>query len=113
MMKLFCATVLAACLFCASAAGAVPVTGNSYLEMCSSLTTACRMYTIGVIDGLSGHRYLDPASAQVCLPEAVTVRQLVDVGVTAIKSVPEYRHRDALQLLSAAYHFAFPCEGFK
>ena len=113
-MKIIIAAALAACLFASPAAAAPLMTGNSYLDYCARKDrTVCDSYTIGIIDGIIVWRFLDRASTQICIPERATTPQLVSVATDFIRSMPKYRHYDALQLLAVAYKEAFPCEGFK
>ena len=114
MRLIFAAALAAACLFTSSAGAAAALSGNSYLDFCGRKDrTICEFYTVGVVDGIIATRFLDPAAAQICIPERATTPQLVAVATDFIRGAPKYRHYDALQLLAVAYKEAFPCEGFK
>ena len=114
MRLMIIAAALAATLFATPAGAAVPMTGNSYLDFCGRKDrTICKSYTVGVADGIIATRFLDPAAAQIWIPDRATTPQLISVATDFIRSMPKYRHYDALQFLAVAYKEAFPCEGFK
>src|SRR4051812_16526985 len=68
----------------------------------------CTGYIMGVVDGMSGN---DGRMSvwRMCLPQAATNIQAVDVGKRYLNEHPELRHLAASGLIAKALAEAFPC----
>ena len=88
-------------------------TGNTLLEDClkpvgSSGRAYCTGYVTGVTEALywAGDRGRDGSA---CVPDEVTLGQMVDVVVRFLQIHPEVRHHAAIIVVRAALGAAFPC----
>lgn len=84
-------------------------TGNELLDICSDSRDEAQIYCVtyinGIVDGLS----IVPDKT-FCAPKGVDWRQVRDISISFIGSVPEYRHTLAAILINAAMTETFPCE---
>lgn len=64
---------------------------------------SCINYVSGWVDG---HLPLS-----FCIPEGVTLGQLIDVALKDLKENPQTRHEPAGSLLLKSFTAAFPCSG--
>src|SRR5215813_10393431 len=106
------AAVLLALTTAAHAEEALVMDGHKFAEVCSRKETLliCAGYTRGVSDTLAVWLALRPNSARACIPSAVQLDQLVDVGLDYIKRFPAERHLSAARLLTVAFVDAWPCK---
>ena len=92
------------------------ITGNDWPSICSSKTTNsfdrmyCQAYARGVADGFKLWQVGDLGSAQVCIPDTVSERQLIDVVVAYIRRNPANGHLRIAAVLGLAYLEAWPCK---
>jgi Rap1a immunity proteins len=86
--------------------------GNELLAKCSShdagLELSCSTYFLGLLDGHALWKVSSDAPV-ACIPQQVSVGQVLDVGVRYLKAHPEIRHRSAAFLLRDAFKEAWPC----
>lgn len=112
------ATVLAVSIPSMAAA----VTGNEFLDRCSSdnefIRGWCAGHVSGVQEGLfmgattSGAKTIDEADKIVgyCSPENSNLEQARDISVNYIRSHPESRHLMSGMLILIALREAWPCK---
>jgi hypothetical protein len=90
-------------------------TGNRLYEDCRSPNYFnrgyCGGYVTGIIDTIESlqSRGVLPADA-LCIPEASTKGQLVDVVLKYLEQHPERRHLESGALVPEALNLAFPCK---
>jgi hypothetical protein len=92
---------------------AKPITGNDWLNECSSsdegLKLGCVAYVLGIGDALFVWEHISFKTAIACIPDSYNGGQLLDVGVRFIKEHAKDRHRAAGILLTEAFAEAWPC----
>jgi hypothetical protein len=90
------------------------IDGHKFVELCyateKETKLVCASFTLGVSDTLAVWLALRPNSARACIPSAVLLNQLVDVGLDYIQRFPAERHLRAAQLLMVAFGDAWPCK---
>jgi len=80
------------------------ISGNQLYEQCRVRSAFCYGYVEGISDGT----YRLP-NYELCFPEGVTAKQLVDVVTRYLAAHPETWHIEAGPLVAVALHEAFPC----
>lgn len=70
------------------------------------LKGACAGYVVGVADALA---FGPVARFSACVPNGVTVQQLIDITTNYLKAHPEVRQFTASSISAAALSYAFPC----
>ena len=83
-------------------------TGND-LQTCNQISgpdeeRICLAYTKGVLDGV-----LLYAKTALCIPQGVTLSQILDIVKLELRDHPESRHYTAASLVVVALAKAFPC----
>src|SRR5215472_5151716 len=85
--------------------------GNKLYAHCAAIGAFigyayCQAYVEGVADAMSGNS-IDGHTA--CVPDGVTVQQVVDVATRYLAANPAERHFAASGLVAHALEDAFPC----
>jgi hypothetical protein len=91
------------------------VQGNELVEYCdeSNIYDAgiCFGYVIGVSDSINVWAGSDSINGKVaCIPDGVTVRQVMSIFKKYLKENPEEHHLRAQYLIGLALMKAFPCD---
>ena len=91
--------------------------GNTLKSSCNAAedeyfsTGRCGGYITGIVDSLNTIEPTDAISGfRFCIPEGVTIGQLVDVWEKWSSEHPELMHVDAASLVASAMADAFPCK---
>lgn len=85
------------------------MSGNTLLKRMNSDQANYRANAMGYVTAVAD--FADGAT--FCIPENVNVRQMNDVARSFIEASPQYRHRSAAVLVTAALMQAFPCANSK
>lgn len=105
------ATLVALAVFPPSAAGS-SVTGNEFIQDCNSdepmRKIFCYGYVAGMLDGMAVGRV--GISPLFCLPANVTVGQVADMTLKALREQPQTRHLPMRVTLAVEVIRAFPCK---
>jgi len=90
------------------------ISGNDFLEWCTSTPKPsefiCVGYLLGTVEMILLVHEIGTDAAFPCLPDNVIVRQYKDIVVRWLKDHPELRHEGALTAVILALKEAFPCE---
>ena len=78
------------------------VTGDDLFSKCSINSPLCMGYIAGVSDIMS-------TNDDICLPNNVTIQQIVDIVAKYLSDHPERRHYGASSESGIALMQAFPC----
>lgn len=119
MRALLIATALVMGVTLPSEARAIPETGTDILTNCPTSTDRpsrdklpgwldCISYANGFVEGLklAGQK---PGKPMVCLPENVSMLQLLIIAHKFVSDHPELMHRKASSLMAVSWVAAFPC----
>lgn len=104
------ATILATL---STSASAKPGDGNYILESCTSDDPFSTGLCLGYVSGFIGSYSFAQAAGMrraYCLPEAVTLKQSLDVFVAYLRDNPAKRHANGEIIWLAAMSEAWPCE---
>ena len=94
------------------------LSGNKLYELCESpgalFVTACDHYVWGSAEGVIYMNRLAAAASKdinrgICLPDAITPRQIMDLIKKYLKDHPAERNETASSLVFAALSDAYPC----
>jgi hypothetical protein len=92
------------------------MSGNTLLAKClESQNHECIGYIEGVLDMYNFIEEAEemnlkkPGNRPFCIPDAVTLQQLIDTVVQFLKNHPAQRHHDAASELAGAFMEGFPC----
>jgi hypothetical protein len=95
------------------------MTGNRFFEILKSLKNPnSTNFTdngigIGYLEGIvdSSNAILNPSSSsRFCVPNGVSVNQLIDISYAFFEQNPHLRHYTADSLVAAALQKSFPCK---
>jgi Rap1a immunity proteins len=110
-------TILVALLALTAANAAeenLAIDGKKFMDLCNTtdqkMLAVCASFTLGVSDTLAVWRALHPSTARVCVPNAVQLNQMIDVGLDYVQRFPAERHLSAARLLLVAFTDAWPCK---
>ena len=85
--------------------------GNGLLEHCNDPNPAsqamCNGFVAAMATVTTNESY---ASWHACIPDSVSLGQLVDVVRKHLEEHPEFRHLSGESLTAKAFAHAFPCE---
>lgn len=99
-------TIAAAAAFIAMSAQAHFIDGNQLLTNIESQTPAERTFAIGFVTGV-----VDAAQNEiVCVPDRVTIKQVVDISKTLLQQNPSIRHKPAAYIVLKAISDVWPCK---
>lgn len=85
-------------------------TGNGFVAGCADPASAANFgLCYGFIRGLLQREFMY-GSSPICIPDGVTVKQLIDVAVAFVNQHPQDRHLWPGLLGITAYRQAFPCK---
>ena len=112
--------VMAACIAVCVCVSAWPasargfIDGNKLHDICVEtderiVGTVCAMYVAGVVDAMLVMKDMIGEQIAFCVPEGVTIGQLVDVFAKYLRDHPEERHLHGAVLVITAVSDAFPC----
>jgi hypothetical protein len=111
--------MVAALVFCRATRAeqtASAITAKDWTPICAPKTTNqmdrmyCQAYARGVSDGLKLWRAAQPDGAEVCIPENVSERQLIDVTSDYIRRNPKVGPLRIAAVLGLAFLEAWPCK---
>ena len=98
--------IAAAAAFIAMSAQAHFIDGNQLLANIESQTPAERTFAIGFITGT-----VDAAQNEiVCVPNGVTIKQVVDISKALLQKNPSIRHKEAAYIVLKAVSDVWPCK---
>lgn len=82
------------------------IDGNQLLANIESQTPAERTFAIGFVTGV-----VDAAQNEiVCVPDRVTIKQVVDISKTLLQQNPSIRHKPAAYIVLKAISDVWPCK---
>jgi hypothetical protein len=87
--------------------------GNKLLQHCTGDSTnymVCQGYIMGVVDTTNTWEAVDQANPEYCLPQGITLPQLVQVSVAGLQASSTVLGEEASGLVIIALRAAFPCE---
>lgn len=100
------ALIVACVAFIAMGAQAHFIDGNQLFANIESQTPAERTFAIGFVTGV-----VDAAQNEiVCVPDRVTIRQIVDISKTHLQQNPSIRHKPAAYIVLKAVSDVWPCK---
>lgn len=85
------------------------MTGNKLYDQCKVRSAICTGYIQGAVDAASFYKSWGAPKANFCLPDGVTVGQMIDVTQKFLTEKPELRHLQASSLVVSAMYVSFPC----
>ena len=92
--------------FLAMGAQAHFIDGNQLLTNIESQTPAERTFAIGFVTGV-----VDAAQNEiVCVPDRVTIKQVVDISKAHLLQTPSIRHKPAAYIVLKAVSDVWPCK---
>lgn len=92
--------------FLAMGAQAHFIDGNQLLANIESQTPAERTFAIGFVTGV-----VDAAQNEiVCVPDRVTIKQVVDISKAHLQQTPSIRHKPAAYIVLKAVSDVWPCK---
>lgn len=115
-MKKILIAITAAVMLSSSGAWAITfVTGSELLTSCTEPSGSvrramCSGYMAGVAGGYTLRGAWENIPEDICMPDGVTIGQLVRVVTKHLEEHPEKLHFGAASLATNAYLEAFPCE---
>lgn len=87
--------------------------GNFWHRQCNSGDSSgklvCAAFARGFDSGKNAQAGLSRTEPVFCLPEGVTIEQIVDVFAAYLSRHPQNRHKDGGILMALAIANAFPC----
>jgi hypothetical protein len=102
--------ILGVCAGGARPAIASYMTGNYILQACASKGTYDYSFCQGYVAGVADLMLSDPKYKNtLCMPDSVTIGQIVDISIITLKQFPNVRHENADGIIGAALLHAFPC----
>lgn len=82
------------------------IDGNQLLSNMESQIPAERTFAIGFVTGV-----VDAAQNEiVCVPDRVTIKQVVDISKTLLQQNPSIRHKPAAYIVLKAISDVWPCK---
>ena len=99
--------LIAACAtFLSMGAQAHFIDGNQLLSTIESQTLAERTFAIGFVTGVVN----STQNEFVCIPDRVTIKQVVDISKAHLQQNPSIRHKPAAYIVLKAVSDVWPCK---
>ena len=113
IMNIAKATILLLLLLGVTLPASAALKGNKLLQHCTGYATnymVCQGYIMGVVDTTNTWESVGQAKPEYCLPQGITLPQLVQVSVAGLQASSTVLGEEASGLVIIALRAAFPCE---
>jgi hypothetical protein len=115
MKKYGAALALAAVSGLAAPAGAQPAvfraSAGAITRVCNENLAACLTYVVGALDAFSATMAATGRPTTICIPPGVNNNRLMQVALAYLRAHPEAANMDGAEIVIAAIHRAYPCQG--